>query len=336
MRSRADTVAVAIEALGGDSISLSSDTLVSASAACLALRSATTVVAGLVLNQCGVGDMPALGVIRGSIRIDDLDVRGTNPRVIAADSTSVAKLHQIIVRGPLAGTVGVAGLGGIELAADSVGITNAMVTGFSDRAAIHVTGVSSVRVDSTTANSSRNGIVVAGAPASIDLRTNDLSDADSAGLVMRPGATVTVSDVWWGDGRGPANTASGSVGDTIVGPVLVSAARSLPLRPGSVAALLRMLRGDGQVAPNNTNLPRPFSVRLVDADGLPVKNVAVKYTIPATSLSTFTNGLKTINVITNDSGIAEATLRVRGTTQTVVTVTAPGAPNVLTFTAVGT
>jgi hypothetical protein len=336
MRSRADTVAVAIEALGSDSISLSSDTLVSASAACLALRSATTVIAGLVLNQCGVGDMPALGVIRGSIRIDDLDVRGTNPRAIAADSASVAKLHQITVRGPLAGTVGVAGLGGIELAADSVGITNAMVTGFSDRAAIHVTGVSSVRVDSTTANSSRNGIVVAGAPASIDLRTNDVSDADSAGLVMRAGATVTVSDVWWGDGRGPANTASGSVGDTIVGPVLVSAARSLPLRPGSVAALLRMLRGDGQVAPNNTNLPRPFSVRLVDADGLPVKNVAVKYTIPATSLSTFTNGLKTINVITNDSGIAEATLRVRGTTQTVVTVTAPGAPNVLTFTAVGT
>jgi hypothetical protein len=77
-------------------------------------------------------------------------------------------------------------------------------------------------------------------------------------------------------------------------------------------------------------------VRVVDTDGLPVKSVTVKFTIPTSSISTFTNGLKTINVITNDAGIAEALMKIRGTTQTVVTVTATGVLNSLTFTATGT
>jgi hypothetical protein len=336
MRSHVDTVATAIETMGNDTITLSSDTILSASVSCLAMRSTVAQVTSVRLDQCGVGNAPGIGMVRGSLRVDDIDIRGTNPRAIAVDSASVMKLHRVVLRGPLAGTVGVVGLGGIEAAADSIAVTNALVTGFPDRAAIHVTGVSSVRVDSTTANSSRFGVVIAGAPASIDVRANDIADADSIGLVMRSGSMVTVSDVWWGDGRGPAGTSTATVGDTIVGPVAATAFRATPLRPGSVASLLRMLRGDNQVQPTGTTLPIAFSVRLVDADGLPVKNVAVKFTIPSTSLSTFGSTLKTVNVITNDSGIAEATMRVRGTTTTSVTVTAPGATNTLTFTATGT
>ena len=336
MRTHIDTVATAIEALGSDSITLSSDTILTTSVSCLSARSAALQITSLRLDQCGVGDAPALGVVRGSLRVEDLDMRGTNPRAIAVDSASVMKLHRVVLRGPLAGTVGIVGLGGIEAAADSIAVTTAVITGFSDRAAVHVTGVTSVRIDSITANSSRYGIVVAGTPASIDVRTNDIADADSAGLVMRPGATVTVPDVWWGDGRGPAGTSTTTVGDTIIGPVVASAYRTAALRVGSLASVLRMLRGDGQSAPAGGNLPLPFSVRVVDTDGLPVKGVTVKFTIPTSSSSTFTNGLKTINVITNDAGISEALMRVKGATQTVVTVTATGVANSLTFTATGT
>jgi hypothetical protein len=339
LRSRADTVAVALETLGGDTITLSDDTLASASVSCLTLRATKSTLTNVRLDQCGVGDAPALGMVRGSLRADGLDVGGTNPRAVAADSASSVSLHRTDVRGPLAGTLGVAGLGGVEIVADSITITDALVTGFADRAAIHATGLSSVRIDSTTVNRSRTGIVIAGTPASIDLRANDIADADTAGLVMRPGSSVAVPDVWWGDGRGPAGTASptGTSGDTIRGPVLSSGYRTLPLRPGFAAALLRSLRGDGQSATSSTFLALPFSVRLTDADGLPVKGVAVKFTIPSSSNSTFANSLKTVNVITNDSGIAEATMRVRGTTTaTVVTVTAPGVATSVTFTAIGT
>jgi hypothetical protein len=286
--------------------------------------------------QCGVGDSPALGVVGGSLIVDGLDVRGTNPRAVRADSAGVVRLRRAVVRGPFAGTVGVAGQAGVELAADSVTVTSSFVTGYPDRAGISVTGTT-VRVDSTTVNRARSGLIVAGSPAAIDIRDNDLADADSGALRMRAGAQIAVPGTWWGDGRGPAGASAGTVGDTIVGPVLASGYRTVPFRAGSVAALLVSLRGDGQSAPSASNLPLPFSVRLVDVDGLPVKGVAVKFTIPSSSNSTFTNGLKTVNVITNDSGIAEASMKVRGiSTPTVVTVTAPGATNTVTFTATAT
>jgi hypothetical protein len=336
LRSRADSVVVAVETLGGDTITFSDDTLAAASASCLTMRDVAAQLNRLTLTQCGVGDSPAVGLVGGSLIVDGLDVRGTNPRAVRADSAAAVRLRRAVVRGPFAGTVGVGGQAGVELDADSITVTASFVTGYPDRAGIYLDG-NTVRVDSTTVNRARSGLIIAGSPTTIDVRDNDLADADSAALWMRAGAQVAVPGTWWGDGRGPAGASAGTVGDTIVGPVLASGYRTLPFRAGSVAALLVSLRGDGQSAPTGTNLPLPFSVRLVDADGLPVKGVAVKFTIPSSSNSTFTNGLKTVNVITNDSGIAEATMKVRGTsTPTVVTVTAPGAANTLTFTATGT
>lgn len=336
LRSRADSVVVAVETLSGDTITFSDDTLAAASVSCLAMRGTVAQLNRLTLTQCGVGDSPAVGLVGGSLVVDGLDVRGTNPRAVRADSANAVRLRRAVVRGPFAGTVGVGGQAGVELDADSITVTASFVTGYPDRAGIYLDG-KTVRVDSTTVNRARSGLIIGGTPSTIDVRDNDLADADSAALWMRAGAQVSVPGTWWGDGRGPAGASAGTVGDTIVGPVLSSGYRTVPFRPGSVAALLMSLRGDGQSAPNSTNLPLPFTVRLVDADGLPVKGVAVKFTIPSSSNSTFTNGLKTVNVITNDSGIAEATMKVRGTsTPTVVTVTAPGAPNTLTFTATAT
>jgi hypothetical protein len=336
LRSRADSIAIAVEALASDTITFTDDTLAAASVSCLAMRGAVAQLNRLTLTQCGVGDSPALGVVGGSLIVDGLDVRGTNPRAVRADSAAVVRLRRAVVRGPFAGTVGVGGQAGVELDADSVTVTGSFVTGYPDRAGIYVTGTT-VRVDSTTVNRARSGLVLGGSPATIDVRDNDLADADSAALRMRAGALVSVPGTWWGDGRGPAGTSTATVGDTIVGPAVASGYRAVPFRAGSVAVLLVSLRGDGQVAPQLTTLPLPFTVRLVDADGLPVKGVAVKFTIPSSSSSTFTNGLKTINVITNDSGIAEATLKLpKFPSTTVVTVTATGVANAVTFTATGT
>jgi hypothetical protein len=336
LRSRADSVVIAVETLAGDTLTFSDDTLAAASLSCLAMRGTIAQVNRVTLTQCGVGDSPALGIVGGSLIVDGLDVRGTNPRAVRADSAVAVRLRRAVVRGPFAGTVGVGGQAGVELDADSVTVTASLVTGYPDRAGIYLAG-KTVRVDSTTVNRVRSGIIVGGSPATIDIRDNDLADADSAALKMRAGAQVAVPGTWWGDGRGPAGTSAATVGDTILGPVVASGYRLVPFRPGSVAALLVSLRGDGQIAPQQTTLPLPFTVRLVDADGLPVKGVAVKFTIPSSSNSTFTNGLKTINVITNDSGIAEATLKLpKFSSTTVVTVTATGVASAVTFTATGT
>lgn len=335
LRSRTDSVAVGIESLGGDSITFSDDTLVNASVGCISQRNGFADLQRVVMTQCGVGDAPALGVIGGTLTVDALDVRGTNPRAVRADSARVVRLRRSIVRGPLAGTVGVGGLAGVDLSADSVTVTASLVTGYPDRASVYVTGTT-VRVDSTTANRSQTGIIVGGAPSAIDVRDNDIADNSLAGLSMRAGALVAAPGTWWGDDRGPAGTSGATLGDTIVGPVLASPYRATPLRPGSVAALLVLLRGNGQIGPQQTTLPLPFSVRLVDADGLPVKGVAVKFTIPNNSNATFTNNLKTVNVISNDSGIAEATMKLpKQFSFTVVSVTAPGATNTVSFTAIG-
>jgi nicotinate-nucleotide pyrophosphorylase len=95
---------------------------------------------------------------------------------------------------------------------------------------------------------------------------------------------------------------------------------------------MRKLRGDNQVGLQFTNLALPFSVRVTDADGLPVKNKTVTFSLPGTSRSDLGGGQKTVNVITNASGIAEATLHLgRNPSVNTVTVTATGVSDVLVF-----
>jgi hypothetical protein len=189
-----------------------------------------------------------------------------------------------------------------------------------------------VRVDSSAANQSGFGLKVAGSPNALLVRDDDFYDADSAAVSMAAGAA---SNVWWGDARGPRGTSLATVGDTIIGAVVATPIRAVPIRPGVTAARMYMLRGDGQSAPSGTSLPLALSVRVTDANGLPVKNIAVKFALPSSSKNDFNGISKSVNVITNDSGIAEVTVRIRERGTFTVTVTAPGVFDVLAFSGQG-
>ncbi len=332
LRSRADSVALTIETSGSDTLSLTDDTLSAAGTGCIAARNGELTLMRVTLSECGVGDLPALGVIGGALSADLVVIGGTNPRAIVVDSARRASVRRSTVRGPNAATVGIAGNGGIDITADSAIVTNTFVTGYPDRAGISLTG-GVVRADSNTVNRSRTGISVEQARVSLDIRDDDLYDADTAALSVISATAVNAPGVWWGDGRGPRGTSAATVGDTAVGPIVTSPYRGAPLRSGITATRMRKLGGDNQVAPQQTTLPRAFSVRVTDADGLPVKNKTVTFALPASSSSNLGGGQKTVNVITNVSGIAEATLRLgRNPSNNTVTVTATGVSDVLVFT----
>ncbi|MFL5561748.1 MAG: right-handed parallel beta-helix repeat-containing protein [Gemmatimonadaceae bacterium] len=331
LRSRVDSIALTIESSGSDTLSLTDDTLSAAGTACIASRQGELTLTRVILDQCGVGDLPAVGLVGGAIATDLLTMSGTNPRAIVVDSARRALIRRTTVRGPNAATVGIAGNGGIDLTADSTTVTNSFVTGYPDRAGVWLSG-GVVRTDSNTVNRSRNGIVIARASVTLDIRDDDLYDADTAALTIPATTPITAPGIWWGDGRGPRGTSTSTAGDTVVGPVTTSPYRVSPLRSGITGTRMRKLRGDFQSAPQLTVLPRPFSVRVTDADGLPVSNKTVTFSVPSTSRSSF-NGQKSVNVITNASGIAEATLTLgRNPSDNTVTVTAVGVSDVLNFT----
>ena len=332
LRSRADSIALTIEASGSDTLSLTDDTLSAAGTACVAARNGELTLARVSLSECGAGDSPALGIVGGSLAADLTVIAGTNPRAIVVDSARRASIRRSTVRGPGAATIGIAGNGGIDISADSAIVTNTFVTGYPDRAAIALSG-GVVRADSNSVNRSRTGISVKQALVSLDIRDNDLYDADTAALAVVSSAPVNAPGIWWGDGRGPRGTSTATVGDTAVGLIVTTPYRGAPLRSGISGTRMRKLRGDNQVAPQLTALPLPFSVRVTDADGLPVSNKTVTFALPSTSRSDFGGGQKTVNVITNASGIAEATLRLgRNPSDNTVTVTAVGVSDILVFT----
>ena len=331
LRSRADSIAVTLDASGSDTLSLTDDTLSAAGAGCVAARNSEITMMRVSLSQCGVGDMPALGLVGGALAADLVVISGTNPRAIEIDSARRGSVRRSTVRGPDAATVGVAGEAGVDIVADSAIVTNTFVTAYPDRAGVYLSGAV-VRADSNSVNRSRTGIEIGNATVSLDIRDDDLYDADTAALVVPSATSVNAPGVWWGDGRGPRGTSTATVGDTAIGPVVTASYRGAPLRTGITGTRMRKLRGDNQVGLQTFNLALPFSVRITDADGLPVKNKTVTFALSALSKSDLGGGQKTVNVITNASGIAEATLHLgKNPSNNTVTVTAVGVSDTQVF-----
>ena len=194
-----------------------------------------------------------------------------------------------------------------------------------------------MRVDSTIVNQSRAGLEVVGAPQTLSVRDNDLYDAEVAALVLAVPIAAAAPNTWWGDARGPRGSVLTTSGDTVNGAVNTAGFRTTPQRAGVGAQQLRKLRGDNQSQPGGTTLAIPFSVRLVDASGLPIRNVAVGFNVNGggSNRGDFGGGVRSINVITNASGIAEATLQLRsGASTNSITVSVPSVPSV-SFTATG-
>ena len=114
-------------------------------------------------------------------------------------------------------------------------------------------------------------------------------------------------------------------------------AATAPGHVGTQAAALRKVRGDGQSAPASAGaaLAKAFTVRVVDANGLPVAGVSVQVSVTAGG-GKF-GGQGNVTRVTNASGLAEATLT-PGTTPggNTVRVSTGGGVRDITFTATGT
>jgi len=188
------------------------------------------------------------------------------------------------------------------------------------------TGTTNARVDTNIVWRNITGMrIVGGATSSVAF--NDLFDntADTIpiGLVNPGGSSLTMSNNWWGDSRGPRQSGTPlATGDSVVGAVTVGTLRASPLFNGGTAAALRIVRGNNQTGVQGTALAQAFTVRVVDAGGLPVNNVQVVFNVVGGG-----GNVSPGNATSNTSGLVETTLTLGsapGANTVVATITVSG------------
>jgi hypothetical protein len=172
--------------------------------------------------------------------------------------------------------------------------------------------------------------------------SNDVFDNDSAGVIWNWYTVAFTDSVWWGDGRGPRNGPNSSAtGDSVEnwgsGATFLSATRAAYTRDSTVGVApftLRKVHGDNQVRFATLSLGDSLTVRVVDAQGAPVQNVSVTFTVTAGGGNIW--GASSATRVTNADGLAEVryTMGPSGGTVNTIAVTGTNASlGTVTFTA---
>jgi Big-like domain-containing protein len=157
---------------------------------------------------------------------------------------------------------------------------------------------------------------------------DDIFDNDTLGLYYSGTSISSGVQFWLGDGRGPRSGNSLAAGDSAQTFGLTYTAAATPQNPGTSATGLRIVRGNNQTAIVNTLYAKALTVRVVDADGLPVSGVDVTFSGLNGSLScplvgfTCSGGGASMTVTSNSSGLAEARYTSGSTGSTLDQVTA--------------
>ena len=324
---RVDNAGVAVYAAAADTMTLTADTLISASAGCVqALGASSSVtVSRSSFVECAGDGTPALAAT-GSGAVVDVDTStfvGANQRAISAPQARYVSVRRSSFSG--AGTLVLPTtqrtVGAIDVqGSDSVRFSNNDVREYRAFAAASLRGTT-VRADSNFVTRNLVGLRVAAYTALA--RENSLFDNDvlptsqnraAVGLASDGALTFSAGGNWWGDDRGPSRAANAAaVGDSAVGqglPPATYAAQPIAAHLGAGApAGLRLIRGDSQFVKRNTTAPRKLTVRVVDAAGRPLGTTAATVTFTVASgngtLTGSTTG--TLTVSPNASGLAEAT-----------------------------
>jgi hypothetical protein len=215
------------------------------------------------------------------------------------------------------------------------------IEGFTDFPGLTLAGsITAFSGDSNVVTRDRTGIYVhATVPASLSLQgsgNNAVFDNLTGGLKDMRAAGTGLPQWWWGDGRGPRRAADPTAtGDSVLAaPVSQTSYLTAPPQTGSAAAALRAVRGTGQSAAAGATLSRAFTVRVVDAGGLPVAGVSVTFTVTAGGGNL---GGPTSRVVTsNADGLAEVTLTLGPVAGANTVGASSGALAPVTFTAAGT
>jgi len=222
----------------------------------------------------------------------------------------------------------------MQVVAQSITIVQNSVTGHAYTAGIRVQGGSgSMRLDSNLVSTNNVGIRL-GSLSNFNATNNNIFDNAPAGVVNEVATAITMPSTWWGDGRGPRRLADATAtGDSLSGNVTAASWNAAPLANGTAAADEHKVRGDAQTGVRGTALAKAFTVRVVDAAGRAVSGVSVRFKVISGGGSF--GGAGQINITTNASGLAEATLTLGGNPGTnTATVTLGGLT--VTFTATGT
>lgn len=340
--SRFDSTLSGLVATGSDSLTLQDDTInVTLQGACVQATSASSVaLTSSRVQRCttGGGTAYAVSVTGGPLRVQQSTFLDNRAAVLFSGTSFTATGNSVSGAGfnPAPGDTNVA-RAALDATAPLVTIAQNIVTGHPFNAGIRVRiqgGGSSARLDSNFVSTNNVGVLL-NQLSNFSARDNDIFDNSVAGVRNEVGGSVSLPQMWWGDPRGPRRLADPTAtGDSLSGNVTVSSWNSTPLASGTVDAAQRSVRGDGQTGVRGTALAKAFTVRVVDAAGRPVAGVQVTFRVTGGGGSF--GGSGQVNVTTNASGLAEATLTL-GAAAGVNTATASvPSLNTLTFTATGT
>jgi hypothetical protein len=337
--SRFDSTLTGVVATSSDSLTLQNDTInVTLQGGCVQATNATWIMLSLSrIQHCtaGAGTAYAMSVAGGLLRVQQSTFLDSRAAVSFTGTSFTATGNTVSGAGfnPAPGDSNVA-RAALDATAASLTIVQNTVTGHRFNAGMRVEETSNARLDSNFVSTNNVGVLL-GSLSSFTARDNDVFDNAVAGVSNEVGQSVNLSQIWWGDPRGPRGlTDSTATGDSLAGNVTVSSSNSAPLASGAGAVAQRSIRGDGQTGPHGTALPKAFTVRVVDAAGRPVAGVQVTFKMTGGGGSI--GGSNQVKVTTNASGLAEATMTLGGTPgPNTATATAPGL-NTLIFTATGT
>jgi hypothetical protein len=231
--------------------------------------------------------------------------------------------------------------GVMVLNASQVTMHATRIQGFTGFPGLTLEGsIGSFSGDSNVVTRNQTGIYVSPTvPAALNLQgagNNSVFDNTVGGLKDMRAAGTGLPQWWWGDGRGPRGSANpAATGDSVIAaPASQTSFLTSPPQTGAVAAALRMVRGTGQSAAAGATLGKAFTVRVVDANGLPVSGVSVTFTVTGGGGSLGGQGSRVVT--SNADGLAEVTLTL-GSVPGLNTVGATAAGlTAIVFTATGT
>jgi hypothetical protein len=230
--------------------------------------------------------------------------------------------------------------GVMVLNASTIYFYQSRIEGFVNFPGLALVGsITDLSADGNVITRNRTGIyvhsTVPGSAALQGLGNNSVFDNIVGGLEDTRPSSSGLPQWWWGDNRGPRRgTNPAATGDSVISGPIPTLFLTVPPQTGYDAGALRHVRGTGQTAARGTTLPKAFTVRVVDNDGLQVGGVSVTFTV--TGGGGNLGGLTTRTVATGSDGLAEVTLTlgpVAGTNT--VTATVAGL-NTVIFTATGT
>jgi hypothetical protein len=361
---RADSVVSFYHAAGtSDFLNSDGDVVDAAYGACLTGTEAVSpgfangnfILRGTTLSHCNLVSGPAAITFRSStvgshVTLEHVRVTGAPPAMMGIWVEGVGGalgLDSSVVSAGTDGADRVNGscggftvCAGIRAVGSYVTLSNSELSGYHRWPGLSI-DTGTVTLNASVIRANRVGLEIAqGVPVSAGSGPghNDVFDNDSAGFRYTGISDIALPDAfWWGDGRGPRGPADlAATGDSIVsvnGALVTVSSQAAPTHAGTVGAALRMVRGGGQSATKATTLAKAFTVRVVDANGLPVSGASVVFAV--TGGGGNLGGLATRTVTTNANGLAEVTLTLGAAAgpNTVTAAAASGGLGTVTFTA---